>query len=410
MNIRSALALFAGPILFSLPANACLNDRDSDALAIQAKKLPDVVRVITGRFERNPPLYYQMRVDRVKAELQKNPRQWGLYDDIAVALDRLHRDDEALKWIEKKRSILPPYNRTNLPLKEAWYRYYANVGTFRVHRWLKNGAKKQTSSELVQAQSEIRHATQIKPNAHFGRETYQLMAMEWLYAVKHDGSTDTLDQYLAGADGWEDSYQQPSSALPHRKAAIEGLSGLIVLGAAWESPDVFRALSYALDQRDSAGLSVLALLRCNELLHAGKRSLTPGQNDESFNDLLVHTPTVFGWRYGVTDANAATLHELYPKLRDEAEQWSSKRTAFMEERLRAGRHPDTDLTFWSGYEESAAPDLDIRWTTFEEQRHHGVNWYAVDVYAAGALAIGLILWRLARKIQEDLSLWRQRHG
>ena len=39
--------------------------RQRHAGACKAKQLPDVVRVITGRFERNPPLYFQMRASRV---------------------------------------------------------------------------------------------------------------------------------------------------------------------------------------------------------------------------------------------------------------------------------------------------------------------------------------------------------
>jgi hypothetical protein len=36
-------------LALSTSARACINDRDSDSLAVQAKKLPDTLRVITGR-------------------------------------------------------------------------------------------------------------------------------------------------------------------------------------------------------------------------------------------------------------------------------------------------------------------------------------------------------------------------
>ncbi len=54
------LAAFA--LLAAMPAHACINDRDT--LAEEIKGLPDVAQIITGRFERNPPLYHQMRIDR----------------------------------------------------------------------------------------------------------------------------------------------------------------------------------------------------------------------------------------------------------------------------------------------------------------------------------------------------------
>ncbi len=52
--------------LVGLPAataHACLWDRDT--LAMEAAGLPDVPRVATGRFARNPRAYYEMRLERV---------------------------------------------------------------------------------------------------------------------------------------------------------------------------------------------------------------------------------------------------------------------------------------------------------------------------------------------------------
>lgn len=118
------LFLLLLPLLWVSPARACLNDRDSDSLATQAAKFPDTLRVITGRFERNPPLFYQMRIRRSLTQLQKKPRDFGLYDDIAVAFDRLGRDDEALAIMTKKRVLLPRFNAKDLKLKEAWYRFF----------------------------------------------------------------------------------------------------------------------------------------------------------------------------------------------------------------------------------------------------------------------------------------------
>ena len=67
--------------------------------------------------------------------------------------------------------------------------------------------------------------------------------------------------------------------------AIRGLAGLIVLGNAWESVDVFNALDVGL-QHDSLGyakereggrntLAYLAWLRCRELIDSGKSSILP---------------------------------------------------------------------------------------------------------------------------------------
>lgn len=75
-------------------APACLNDRDS--LADEARKNRDLLTTLVGGFERNPPLYYEMRIERINKELAANPAQLPLYDDIAMAYDRIRKDDDAL--------------------------------------------------------------------------------------------------------------------------------------------------------------------------------------------------------------------------------------------------------------------------------------------------------------------------
>ena len=87
-------------------APACLQDRDT--LSKEALGHLDVVDTIVGRFDRNPPLYFEMRLERVSKEIKANPKQFELYDDAAVACDRLGRDDEAIQWIEQKKSQMAP--------------------------------------------------------------------------------------------------------------------------------------------------------------------------------------------------------------------------------------------------------------------------------------------------------------
>ena len=82
MRILAVLALSAAVC----GASACM--WDSDTLAMEAKGLPDAVRVISGRFERNPPLYYEMRLNRVTKELRTRPNDLDLYDDAGVSAAR----------------------------------------------------------------------------------------------------------------------------------------------------------------------------------------------------------------------------------------------------------------------------------------------------------------------------------
>lgn len=346
-RVASSILIFLlGFCLFASPGRACLNDRDSDSLAEEAQDLPDVAQVIVGRFPRNPPLFYQMRIARVQKELTANLRQFNLYDDIAVALDHLGRDDEALAWIEKKRILLPKFDTRNQTLKENWYRYYANDGTFWAHRWLRGGAKRPQIAQMIRARDMIARAIQIKPDAHFGREKYQLLAMNWIVHLPkiQDGNLPTFVNDQEKEQGGKAESREVLAA------QAKGLSGIIVLGNAWESVDIFNALKTTLQAQKMMALAYLAQLRCNELIENGKKSLV----DDSDNDLQYlikksHFQTSFFEKEEVASA--------YKTLRAEAEKWQKTRTKYMMTRLQKGRHPDTDKTFWIEYSNSPAPSL-----------------------------------------------------
>ena len=353
--MRRALAAMA--LLLGLPLSvaACLWDRDTPA--DEARGLPEVVAVLTGRFERNPPLYYEMRLARVAALLEKQPGDLAAHDDAGVACDRLGRGDEAVAWMERKRRHLLLRDPADPDLKEQSYRYHANLGTFLVHRWIRRGADRARIDEVKAARDEIARALAINPDAHFGREKYQLRAIEWIIAPPKVDPKQDLPNLL----GWsfDDIYGQqvgPQSA----DAAVRGLSGLVVLGNAWESVDVFHALNVAL-QRDSLGfargplggrntLAYLAWLRCRELVDAGKGSILPDAPKREALKAMLRRPESALYAEELLDP-------AFAKLRSEADAWQAARTAFMMERLKQGRHPDTDGTFWTGYDPPPAPEL-----------------------------------------------------
>ena len=397
--IMKPIARFVLPtiLLAATSALACMNDRDSDSLALQARQLPETLRVITGRFERNPPLYYQMRVERSQAQLQHNPRQFALYDDIGVAQDKLNRDDEALQTMERKRQVLLAFNAKDKANAEAWYRYFANAGTFRAHRWLKAGAPKAQLGEMKTARAQIARAIEIKPDAHFGRERYQLMTMDWIIARKSGTTKRTLGEWLALRDKWKPVNGTLTLQSGHRARAVEGLAGLIVLGGAWQSPDVFEALAAALETRESVTLRHVALLRAKELLKDGKKSLS----DESAYSMSIGSEQL-GYRgIGVSLGNEERLDALFAQLRSEADQWNEARQDWMTAKLKSGAHPDTNADFWNGYRENAPPSLDIRW---DDNRAKGqkVLWTSVAVATFFTVliiggAIFLLLKLIARR-------------
>lgn len=391
-NATLASSLLLSLALVPVTSQACLNDRDSDALAFEAKRLPiarptasqeapdipGIIEVIVGRFPRNPALYYQLRMERCRKELAANPTRLPLYDDLSVAYDRLGKSAEALAWMEKKRAYIPAHDT------EALYRYFANIGTFRAHHWLREGAKNERIAELKQARNEIAKALMLKPDAHFGRETVQLQAMDW---ILNERSKQSLASFVHSKATSENLVQLPQSPRTLDKTLL-GLAGLVVLGNAWESVDVFGALAGQLNRRGDAKVAYLARLRCRELLRTGKKSLytdtkLSGDSDSRREEDSLIAPRSRHW-LGITNQDNVTAK--FNELRADAEAWQTARTAFMETRLRTGRHPDTDPHFWDGYEDSPAPALDIPW--HKEAGANFGNWLA----RYGAIGLFFLFW------------------
>ncbi len=326
-----------------------------------------------------------MRIARVEGELKLKPRDFGLYDDLAVAHDKLGDSQAALNVMAQKRALLPLYNARDKGNKEAWYRYFANDGTFRAHRFLHDGAKVQDIGDMKQARQEIKRALDIKPNAHFGRERVQLMVMDWIVATKTKKTKKALAEWIAGRDRWTvdsgngeslmisndvttvlraaregDSPAQIAVKAKRRRETTEGLNGLVVLGAAWGSPDVFHALAHGLEVKDTVALRYMALLRCRELLGSGKKSLG-GLTVAQVNEALDDSEELAMEGVGINGHNKIMLDSLYPRLRDEADNWNTTRAAWMETRFVQNQHPDTNAAFWNGWTQTAPPSLDVAW-------------------------------------------------
>ncbi|MEZ6090856.1 MAG: hypothetical protein R3C05_23110, partial [Pirellulaceae bacterium] len=181
-------------------------------------------------------------------------------------------------------------------------------------------------------------------------------AMQWIV----DPPSISSSEYLPNLLGWnfDDIYgefTEPEEA----DEAVRGLAGLVVLGDAWRSVDVFNALNVAL-QRNSLGfersrdggrnsLAYFARLRCLELIDSGYGSLIPDAPSGEDLKAILHEPGFV--------RPELLLDTAYRKLRAEADAWHDERAAFMSQRLEEGRHPDTDPDFWKGYVARPVPKL-----------------------------------------------------
>lgn len=325
-GMRTALRTLV-VLLAAFAGLACINDRDT--LIDELSQQPDIVWAIVGKFNRNPPKYYEMRIQRIKRELKANPLDANAYDDIAAAYDRLHDDTAALEWIRAKKEILRQGAYTEQSRPMDWYRTYANEGSFLAHRFLRE--KGRDPRELEKGRALIAKALVLNPTAHFGREGTQLAVMDWLILkAKDPKQTIKLGAFLA--DHTRDGFDHQLS----RDQIASALQGIVRLGGAWENPNIFGAiadLTYSPGQNRIAGL---AAARVAELA-GGVAQI------DRYSDL---------GRAAYTETSADGQFQEY---RAAAEGWHRHRLDFMERRMAEGRHPDTDPDFWQGYVELKMP-------------------------------------------------------
>lgn len=343
------LVFFAQPPAPQDRTQACL--WDSDTLYMEAKGLGSLTEVITGRFDRFPPLYYQMRLDRITA-LDEATLTLNDYDDAAVACDRLGKGDQAIAWMARKAEALKAATNiadaTNPDTADHQYRYLANLGTFHAHRWLRTGTDRTNLADLETARDLIAQAIELNPDAHFGRERYQMLAIEWLLdpPASQYGEVPTI--FDATDAELRPRYVSGNLEKNGFKDASAGLAGLIVLGNAWESTDIFTALSYALIDEGNAAIGYLAELRTKEIKESGKRSLHP-----SFAEL--EESQAFSPSSHSTEYVLQQIDSYYPRARKEAESWRAARNSFILAKLETGLHPDTNADFWKDWKEPSRP-------------------------------------------------------
>lgn len=134
------------------------------------------------------------------------------YDDLGVALDRLHRSDEAAAamankitrlveraWLETAdwpaRATLPDYDTVwsyqpdAMPDEQrAAYRTWANLGTFLIHGnfGAALGGDAAARERLTSGLAMIETAIHLNPGAHFGRETWQALVVRFMLEALDD--------------------------------------------------------------------------------------------------------------------------------------------------------------------------------------------------------------------------------
>lgn len=266
--MKKLLLLSLALITFS-NSNACLWDKDT--YAMEKRQFPTIKELISGQFLRHSPEFHQWRIKDREALIQKYPDSLSLYDDLAVSYCKLDNNSKAIEIAIKKEALKP-----------GLYETYANLGTFYLH-----------DKQLEKGIEYIKKALIINPNAHFGRERYQLYLAEYLLFKMEDG---TLPQPLANQRGHDtrqkilftdflETKLEENKPIDEQKRhldnkeiarAINGVKGMMKFGN-YDSPILLEVLadllSYGYDERSPKQLSVMAMLRACEKLPTEKRQL-----------------------------------------------------------------------------------------------------------------------------------------
>lgn len=281
-------------------AMPCINDLDTKRIEKETRF--DVRSMVAGRYEVNPPEYYEARIERIEKELAKGSADPNLYDDLSSAYERLGKTDQAIKVIEGKLKLKAKLS------KEDTYRYHANIGTFLAHKALAVKGKRDKVL-LQQALGHLEKAVEINPEAHFGREAAQI---ELVRALAKDLPEP---KYFEHSDKTKNAY-----------------FGLAVMGAAQESPDVWvlaaRHSTYSESDR--------------QLIYERIKNF-PEEKEFIFPALEDEFKAEYDYSHEV--------NELVAQLTNNGYEFQKNRRVFIQNQTKAGRHPDTDPDFWDGYKE-----------------------------------------------------------
>ncbi len=252
---RLSVLCLAAAVLLPASALACLWDYDT--LQVERSRFPSALELITGKFLRHTPEFYQWRIsDRLK-KLQHDPDNLSLYDDLAVAYEKTGQHDKAIETILLKDKKKP-----------GLYETEANLGTFLIH-----------AGRLEEGLQHIEKALRINPDAHFGREKYQKRLVEYVLSRRRDGKTLLP---LVGPSDLHDSFRSflivPATATTppridenERRAAVKGVLGMMRFGN-YESPVLLEALGdllrnergiYGKDFADEKQLAARAYLKAS---------------------------------------------------------------------------------------------------------------------------------------------------
>jgi tetratricopeptide (TPR) repeat protein len=242
---RLAIAAVASITLAraAAPAYACLWDHDT--LAEESLGQKDTLEVVTGKLRDHATAWYEAKIAYTQPMIDKGDAPMERYDDLAVALAKTGKLDDAIALMTAKEARF-----------RGEYTTEANLGTF-------YAMKGDTKTAL----DHLHEAIAINPDAHFGRETYQVQLLAWT-------DPDRTGDFLALPQPTEEeilSIISPTRTYDHVRApavpkdAVTAIVGLIRFGGNDQNAHLWYSLGLALAWQGHKNLAIRALWRADQL-------------------------------------------------------------------------------------------------------------------------------------------------
>lgn len=363
------------PLLIPQPALACL--WDSETLAMERERFPEAHELIMGMFVRHSETYYEWRVEKI---LAKQQQEWALidYDDLAVAYDKLGQQDKAIETIQKKMERWPEQGR---------YESEANLGTFYIH-----------SGQFEKGLVHINKAIEINPDAHFGREVYQKLLVEYVLKQRAEGATLPLHtknsaneggfaRFVLSAQGITDEEKQVEEI----NKAIKGVLGMMRFGH-HDSPVLLEALGdlfrYGEWEQDAVNLANRAYEKAsfesveNKIAIAYYKKTRHSLKLDSLKRPILEKEFLDEIKQG---------EEYFAQIKQDEEKWIAA-------------NEDVDYEFAYKYYESPIFTLPEYVDPLGNPQDFSEFWFALFVilFIPGMITIGYILFR-ERKVPEAME-------
>ena len=367
-----AMTLIAMTLVLPSFAMACLWDYDT--LMQERSRFPSVLELITGKFPRHSKEFYEWRVKDRQKKIAATGATPELLDDLAVAFDKIGDHDQAIATMELAEQEFP-----------GRYETAANQGTFYFH-----------AKRLEEGVPHIERALQINPNAHFGREKYQLLLVKYVLSKQVDGKTNLpLAQINKDGGSYQDGFRHfIVKDLPHKEQsqeaqrAVEGVLGMMRFGK-FDSPILLEALGDLLSEMEyDTGNQQLAT---RAFLQA---AYVTADQPELAAKYRLRADRSLQQQIGGTGQNGemhlSDLEPLFQKELADANFWY--KTLASDEKNWLTSSPDPDAAYAAKYaSDPEVPDLST--LVSPRGRVRGVNLLLAIPVAAGLLLAAFILLR-----------------